>query len=176
MASQAGAQTASKGAGWGAEGRIGGPTSVYLGRWFSDDWSLLVGGSVSASSSKRDASADKNENKSADLSALLRRSWGAGSVRPFLAVGPTLNFSTSKNTNSFNSTSLADKNTSHGMGARGDFGATVPISSSAYLGLSSGVFFGHNTSESTPAAGPKSKYTSNGFSAGNLQFMIGFRF
>lgn len=175
-AAHADAQTASKGAGWGAEGRIGGPWDVYLARWFSDDWALLVGGSVSASSIKRDGSSDKNENKNATAYALLRRSWGSAAVRPFLAAGPTLNIGRSTYTNSFNDITNTQKEEATGIGARGEFGATIPVTSSTYFGLSSGVSYGHNTNESTSAGGTKTKSSGNGFSAGNLQFMIGFRF
>ncbi|MEO7998265.1 MAG: hypothetical protein ABI852_12520 [Gemmatimonadaceae bacterium] len=175
MASQAGAQTASGGAGWGAEGHIASGSEVFLSRWFSDEWTLLFGGTAAVSSSKRNESSDKNEYKNLSLTALLRRSWGSGSVRPFIGVGPSFTINQSKNTSNFSGAVNTSKDTGKSIGARGEFGALVPVASKVYLGLSTIVAYGHSSNESTNLTG-KSKSSGNGVSAGNLQFLIGFRF
>lgn len=181
MASQVEAQGASSGsadAGWGAEGRIGSGTSVYLTRWFNNDWSFLAGGSFSFANQTNNGSATliKSENRQVQMSALIRRNWGAGSVRPFLAFGPTVLFGSDKVSGTSGGAVVSDGSKQRGYGGRGEFGALVPVASRVFLGLSSGVSVGRTTSKNSTFDEYHGKTTRTSVDFGNLQFIVAFKF
>jgi hypothetical protein len=181
LASPAGAQSensGSTGAAWGAEGRIGSGTTVYLTRWFNNDWSVLAGGSFAIANQKNDATSTsiKSNFHQAEISTLARRSWGAGSVRPFLAFGPRVIFGSSKASGSSGGGLISSNSTQRGYGGRGEFGALIPVSSSVLLGLSSGVSVGRSTNKNSAFVDPQQKSTTTSADFGNLQFIVAFKF
>lgn len=181
LTAHVGAQSVSsadnKGA-WGAEGRIGSGTTAYLTRWFNNDWSVLAGGSFAISNQKNDATSTsiKSNFHQGEISALVRKSWGAGTIRPFLAFGPRMFSGSSKTSGGTSGTLVSNISTQRGYGGRGEFGALIPVTSSVLLGLNSGVTVGRSTTKNSAFDQTPQKFTNTTADFGNLQFIVAFKF
>lgn len=176
-AAPANAQNSDGHGNWGAEGRIGSGQSAYLLRWFDQNWSLVLGGGVTGSSSENTSNTATNTVHSGNLQALVRREWGAGRVRPFVSAGPQLSFSRSVNESSTGAGASKITGTNIGLGGRGEFGAFATVNESVGLGIILGATAGRNEAK-TKASGSatETKSTSSSFSIGSPQFAVRVRF
>ncbi len=162
---------------WGAEGRIGSGQSAYLLRWLSPSWSLVIGGGLTATSSESPAVNSKNDMRSVNVSAVVRKEWGAGRVHPMVGFGPFVNASHSKNTSPGSGGITETTSDNNGFGGRFEFGAIAAVNQSVGLGIIAAATGQHVAQKSGVSGGSAlSKSTSNGFGVGNPQFVVRVRF
>lgn len=162
---------------WGAEGRIGAGQSAYLLRWFNADWSLLLGGGVTSTSTENTAVNATNNVRTANLQALFRKEWGTGRVRPFFGIGPQFNISHSVNKSPSGGIISESTSDNLGLGGRGEFGAMASVGQSVGLGIVLGAT-GQRGEQKSKSSGSsiETKSTNNSFSIGNPQFVMRVRF
>lgn len=162
---------------WGAEGRIGSGQAAYVSRWFNANWSLLMGGGFSTSSSENPANNSTNDIRTANVQAIVRREWGGGRVHPFFGFGPILNVSHSVNKSPTGGANSEITSDNLGFGGRFEFGALGHITQSVDLGLVLSASGTHNELKSKSTGSTvESKASSKTFSLGNPQFVIRVRF
>lgn len=162
---------------WGAEGRLSG-NQAFLIRWISPEWSLVMGGGFTLSSSGNTNSENRFTSGSAQF--MLRKESNRGAFHPFFGIGPSYTLSRNEN-ESTTGTLGKTTNTTHGIAARLEIGGLYDVHSHIALGIVGGATAGVNISKASntlsPPLGPNSSSTDGPQgSIGNLQFVMRVRF
>lgn len=162
---------------WGAEGRISG-NQAFLIRWVSPEWSLVMGGGFTLTSSGNTNNETRFTNGSAQF--MLRKESNRGAFHPFFGFGPSYTLSRNQNETTTGAVGKS-ANTTHGIAARLEIGGLYDVHSHIALGIVGGAQAGVNITKLSntfsPPSGPVSSST-NGpqGSIGNLQFVMRVRF
>lgn len=161
---------------WGVEGRIGSGQAAYVTAWFNENWSLLLGGGFTSTSSENQNNAT-NDVQTASLQAIFRREWGGSRVHPFFGFGPVLNLSHAVNKSPGGGAITETTSDNVGLGGRFEFGALGHVTQNVDLGLVLGVAGTHNeVTNKTSGSTIETKSSNNSVSLGNPQFIIRVRF
>lgn len=162
---------------WGAEGRLSG-NQAFLIRWLSPEWSLVMGGGFTLTSSGNSNNETRFTNGSAQF--MLRKESNRGAFHPFFGIGPSYTLTRNEN-ESISGTPGKTTNTTHGIAARLEIGGLYDVHSHIALGIVGGATAGVNISKVSSTVPPPTGLNSSSTngpqgSIGNLQFVMRVRF
>lgn len=160
---------------WGVEGRLNG--GAFLTAWLSPQWTALFGGTFSRTTNDTDGpSGSKISGSSLTLNATLRKEIGTGRVRPFLGIGPTIQYQ--KSSRSQTAPAISSSNSVTSFGGRAEAGGLVRVMEHVDVGIVGGLNVSRGTGKNEDSTNNNlnQDVTQTTISAGGLQFLIRVRF